>query len=106
MTAVINVANDFSRLPYGRYRWQGNFSGEAFREDLLLPAMRSGDSIIVDLDGTSGVGPSFLEEAFGGLIRAGLKLDQVLSKLTIKSDDDPSYVEEVEGYLREEAARG
>lgn len=105
MTAVINVANDFSRLPYGRYRWQGNFSGEAFREDLLLPALSRDGEVLVDLDGTSGVGPSFLEEAFGGLIRAGLKLDQILSKLTIKSDEDPSYVKEVEGYLREEAAR-
>ena len=65
---MISVARDFSKYPAGRFRQDGKFTGEAFREDFLLPALKKGD-VEVDLDGTLGYGSSFLEEAFGGLVR-------------------------------------
>ncbi len=36
-TRVVDVAKDFSRTPGPRYRADGPFSGEEFREDFLLP---------------------------------------------------------------------
>ncbi|WP_309091736.1 STAS-like domain-containing protein [Phenylobacterium sp.] len=104
MSKVIRLASDFTRFPFGRYRSQGGFSGEAFRDDVLLPLLRNGERIVVDLDGTSGLSPSFLEEAFGGLVRAGFSPDEVIERVQISSDEDPSYIDEVRGYVREAAA--
>ncbi len=86
MTVVLNIAKQFSRSPAGRYRADGPFSGEAFREDLLLPALNQSETVEVQLDGALGFGSSFLEEAFGGLVReAGLKADALHAKLRISS---------------------
>jgi hypothetical protein len=92
----ISVAKDFSRTPGPRYAHQGPYSGEKFRETKLQPAFRSGAIVHVDLDGTAGIGPSFLDEAFGGLVRkAGMSAKEVMSRLELKSEDDPSYIEEI-----------
>lgn len=76
MVMTYNVAKQFSTTPGGRFRKHGPYSGEAFRDDvlrdLLQRAIRSGDTLAIVLDGTAGYGSSFLEEAFGGLIRLGL----------------------------------
>jgi hypothetical protein len=56
--------------PGGRFRSEGNWSGEEFREVLLTPKITAGDDIVVDLDGPLGFTTSFLEEVFGGLVRA------------------------------------
>ncbi|MBK5942742.1 STAS-like domain-containing protein [Halorhodospira halophila] len=66
---IISISKDFSRFPAGRFRRHGPYTGEAFREDILAPAIREHDKVTVDLDGTAGFGSSFLEEAFGGLTR-------------------------------------
>jgi len=70
---MINVAEDFTRYPGGRYREDGEHSGEEFREDVLVPALEraraSSGRVIVVLDGVTGYPSSFLEEAFGGLVR-------------------------------------
>lgn len=97
-TTVINVANDFSAFPGGRYRTDGFYSGESFREDLLVPALKKGP-VVVSLDGTMGFGSSFLEEAFGGLIkRDGFTLQALIENLTIEATDQ-SLVGEAWGYI-------
>ena len=86
MTIVLNIAKQFSRSPAGRYVTDGPFSGQAFRENLLLPALRQSETVEVQLDGALGFGSSFLEEAFGGLVReAGLKAETLHQKLRISS---------------------
>ena len=67
----IHVAGDYSATPLGRYRRQGEFSGQRFREDFLIPALENNEKIIVNFDGVAGLPSSFLEEAFGGLVRTG-----------------------------------
>src|SRR3546814_3762160 len=71
MTIMINVGRDFARLPIGRYRRDSKTSGEAFREDVLVPALnRAADEVVVvDLSEALGYGSSFFDEAFGGLVR-------------------------------------
>ncbi len=86
MNSVINIAKQFSRSPAGRYVTDGPFSGQAFRENLLVPALNSADKVEVDMDGVMGFGSSFLEEAFGGLVRiSGMNSATVHEKLKIKT---------------------
>ena len=75
MTTTINVAREFTRHPGPRYRHQGNGSGQAFRDDQLIPAMKKnseqGGRTRIDLDGTAyGYPIGWLEEVFGGAVRA------------------------------------
>jgi hypothetical protein len=93
--AAISVARDFSPHPGPRYVRQGPHSGEAFRKR-LVQLLRRFDRVLVDLDGTSGYGSSFLDEAFGGLVsKEGFTADQVRRRVELKSDEDETYVEEV-----------
>ena len=92
----ISVAKDFTRHPGPRYERQGKFSGERFRS-VLVEALKKVQRLVVDLDGTSGFGSSFLDEAFGGLIRyEGMSRDEVRSRVIVKSEMDATYAAEVE----------
>jgi hypothetical protein len=51
------------------YYEDGPFPGQKFREEILMPALKANAKVLVDIDGTRGFGSSFLEEAFGGLVR-------------------------------------
>ena len=66
---TISVATDFSKYPAGRYPEDGEFNGTKFRKDSLVPPLRESNKVVVIFDGVAGLGSSFLEEAFGGLIR-------------------------------------
>ena len=94
----INIANDYSRYPSGRFKKNGNSSGQGFREALLIPAIKEGE-VEIELDGTIGYGSSFLEEAFGGLVRE-LKIsgDKLLKQIKLTSEDD-SLIKEIEDYM-------
>lgn len=89
----LNLAKDFSPAPGGRYREDGPTSATAFRDDLLIPrlheAIGAGEVLIVNLDGAIGVPSSFLEEAFGGLIRADTGLDSqtIMQSVTVVAKD-------------------
>lgn len=102
----ISVARDFTRFPAGRYRSHGTTSGQAFREDKLLGPLQRGEHVEVDLDGTLGYGSSFLEEAFGGLVRAlQIPSSELLTRLTIISTEDPTLRDEIMEYIAEASKR-
>lgn len=85
MTKVINVASDFSKSPSGRYFSDGPYSGQRFRDEVLYPALVNEDVEVV-LDGVLTLGSSFLDEAFGGLVREkGLAPDYLHNRLKIVS---------------------
>lgn len=104
---VITIGRDFSEVPGGRYKDHGSFSGQEFRDEMLVPALRAHDKVIVYLDGTAGYAGSFLEESFGGLIRvAHFSFDELRRKLTIAARDPryEVYRRMAESYLRDAAA--
>lgn len=97
---TINVAKDFSTEPYGRYPTDGEDSGARFRDEWLLPSLQKFDVVRVELDGTEGYMSSFLDEAFGGLVRLQhFSKEKLLAKLTFISEEDPSLVSEIAGYI-------
>ena len=97
--ARINVAEDYSRYPAGRFRTDGPFSGQKFREDLLVPALNDTEIVEVQLDGTAGFGSSFLEEAFGGLIRLHILSPAQASERVRLLASDESLVSEIREYM-------
>jgi len=102
---TINVARDFSRWPAGRYRVDGPFSGEVFRDDVLVPALAGAEIVEVQLDGARGYGSSFLEEAFGGLMRLGrFSRDQLISRIRLVSNEDPTLTQEIFSYIEHSPA--
>lgn len=100
MMKTISVAKDFSPYPAGRFCTDGPYSGEAFREKVLAPVLDAGEQAVIDLDGARGYGSSFLEEAFGGLVRRGFAKEKVLRLLSIKSEDQ-SLRDEIQGYIEQ-----
>lgn len=96
---TINIANEFSKVPYGRYPDDGDYSGERFRNEYLVPSLNDYDKVIIELDGARGYGSSFLDEAFGGLIREKIiSKSDLLDKLEIRSKYE-SYKLEIDSYI-------
>lgn len=96
----ISIARDFTRTPGARYYADGPFSGQEFREKILEKAFNNTENseIEVDLSGTDGYPTSFLEEAFGGLVRKH-GLIAVKSRMTFICNDDPFIIPEIEEYM-------
>lgn len=100
---TFSIARQFSPYPGPRYARQGEHSGEALGRILARKLREPIDRLVVELDGTRGYGSSFLDEAFGGLIRVhGFNLSDLRSRLVIRTTD-PSYKLEVEDSLRQAA---
>jgi hypothetical protein len=96
---TINIAEDFSMTPFGRYRTDSKFSAQKFRDETLLPALRANDVVIIELDGTSiSYGSSFLEETFGGLVRKGITPSVIKEKIKIHTRLE-DYKLEIEHYI-------
>lgn len=102
----INIAIDFSRIPGARYPEEGDFSGQEFRQTILLPklqeAIKKKEMLTINLDGTAGLGTSFLEESFGGLIRVDkFDIESLKNTLEFISEEDPDYITEIWSYINE-----
>lgn len=85
MSITIDVAKEFSPLPFGRYPADGQNSGTRFREEVLKKALsRSDKEILIDFTNVRiGVGSSFLEESFGGLVRAGYDAEELKDRIHV-----------------------
>ncbi len=100
---VLNIAKEYTRCPGARYESEGDYSGERFRKEFLAPklkaAIKAGVKLEVVLDGSAGYSTSFIEESFGGLIRTDhYTLQEVQDNIIITSNEDPSYVEDINVY--------
>lgn len=100
---IINIGRDFSRFPVGRYLADGEANGQKFREQCLVPALMRADMVVIEFDDALGYGSSFLEEAFGGLVRSGRAAEELLRKFSFVTEDD-SLREEILQYINEAAA--
>lgn len=93
----IDVGKDFARLPFGRHPADGSNSGERFRKDMLIPALEDSECVEIDFDATMGVGPSFLDESFGVLIKERkLTPREFKTMFRIVSKKDPDIFEIIE----------
>ena len=105
-TFTISIAKDFSPYPAGRFRKDGKYSGTAFREDHLVPALIRHKQVTVIFDQVEGFGSSFLDEAFGGLIRSEKMNKEFLTehlKLDTNEEDMKIYVRFAHWYINKAA---
>ena len=104
---IIKISSDFTDTPGHRYVDDGPYSGELFRDSLLIPsylkALQTGEKLVIDLDDTYGCAPGFLEEIFGGMVRLGYA--NILDNIILISHDDPNLIEEIINYMKEEKER-
>lgn len=102
----INIAQDFSDAPGGRYSNEGLNSGEEFRKSWLEPlysqAKEKGEKIEVNLDGGYGYLPSFLDEAFGELARLNPS-ENVAEVFVFISNDEPGLIDDIVECMKNKA---
>ena len=104
---IIDIVRDFTDTPGARYKTQGSYSGEEFRDTILYPkfieALKNDKTLTVILDGGYGYGSSFLEESFGGLVRK-LKKEKNNSykkvlDIVIVSNDNKLWIDKIKNYI-------
>lgn len=86
---TINIAKDFTDAPGGRYREDGEYSGQQFLEELLRPAYEEakhdGKKLIIELDDVYGYPSSFVSGSFGKLSIDVQSREDLLSLIEFKS---------------------
>ena len=105
----ISIATDFSDHPGSRYRKDGDFSGEQFLEEILLPKFEkavAGDYILlIDLDKVFGYPSSFVSGSFGKL-SVDKTADLVLKHIQFKSDENPVRLEKIIREIKDPGRKG
>ena len=100
----ISIADDFSPYPAGRYPDDGAYNAATFRAKVLIPALTNNEQVEVTFDKVVGVGASFLDEAFGGLVRKeGMTKDFLGShlRLTTSEPELEAFVKLAQRYIDE-----
>lgn len=101
----LKICEVFTDTPGGRTPEEGEFSGAEFRDEILRPlyneCLNRKEILQIDFDGCYGFGTSFLEEAFGGLVRK-YKYKNVLDNIKLISNDDETILINVPKYIKVE----
>lgn len=92
-----DIAKEYTVTPIGRYKKDSRFSGEGFKE-ILADFIAKEQPVCLVMDNTGGYNPSFLEEAFGGLIRSGISKSSI-NKYISYDTSDPSLLAEISLYI-------
>lgn len=101
MSIDINIGKDFSRHPAGRTPKDGKYNGQTFREKFIVPYLKEDKTVRIFLDDAIHYGSSFLEEAFGGLIRVEGYSPDFLSKHIIIVTEDTILHYEISQNIKE-----
>jgi hypothetical protein len=109
---VLSIPKDYHPAPGGRNKSDGPFNGERFRNEFLVPrlkdAIAGNEPLIVNFDDADSYSSSFLEEAFGGLVRTGVFATHEIKKYLILKNNDPVYtifVNDAKEYIDSELKR-
>lgn len=101
-TLTLNVA-DWTTTPGHRYSRDCEWSGEEYRDKILIPALEKAQVVEVNLDGVLGCSSGWLSEVFQGVIS---KLGpDVVRRIRVTSTQYGQYVNDVRGWM-DEALQG
>lgn len=94
--------SSYSKEPFGRYPSDGDSDGQTFRNNFLIPALKTHEIVTIDLDVLHEINSSFIDEAFAGLIKycdfTFKNLEQRLKFIAKNSD----WINEIKWYMQEE----
>lgn len=99
---ILRVA-DWTKTPGGRYRHITAWSGEEYRDKVLIPALDSSDIVEVNLDGVHGYGSGWLSEVFEALIEK--RGPDVRSRIRLTSTQFGYRVDQVYQWMDEAVSR-
>jgi hypothetical protein len=102
----LNIAKDYSPTPGSRRKSESVFSGEKLRTEVLVPLVTKAKAedlnIEINLDGTAGYGTSFLEEAFGGLIRVNnFDYNDLAKRIHFISTEEEYLITDIFQYMKD-----
>ena len=85
---TLTIATDYSEFPGGRYSEDGEGNATDFRENHLVPLLEKNEPFLVDLNGVVAYPVSFLDEAFGALVRTKrYSAEQLLNQIKFRATD-------------------
>lgn len=99
---LIKVANRYP-CPGPRFIKLGPSSGEEFKK-WIVSEIQKDPNLTIDLDGTEGYGSSFLEEAFGGLVRENVDIN-IVKNIKFISKEEPELIDEIHEYIEDEICK-
>lgn len=95
---TINI-REFSTHPGLRHCTISDYSGEEFYHTILNSSFAKSyeldEAVLIDLDGTNGYPPSFLDEAIGNLVY-DFGLNVVKKFVTYKSEEEQYLLDDIE----------
>lgn len=101
---TIDIGKDFTDHPGARYKTDGEWSGERFLEELLLPkfkkALKGNYLLLINLDNLTGCPSSFVSGSFGKL-SLDKSANVVEKHLRFKSEYNPVRLEKILKEIRE-----
>jgi hypothetical protein len=93
----INFVRDFTSAPGGRFKAHGDHSGEAFRDDILRPALARYGTVVIEMNGVAGFAASFIDEVFRPILDEH-GLEWMREHIIVEMDDDAFIVDELGDY--------
>ena len=95
MTALsYRFAKEFTEFPGGRARDDGDYSGEEFYEEVLLPLYQKRERVLLDLEGARGFATAFLDGAFGEFAARHGRAE-FEKYFEVMASDDPTLPDEI-----------
>lgn len=102
---TIRMTVDFSKLPGEIDELHGTNTGEKFRNNYLIPVydycLVRDENLNINFCNSHGYAASFLEEAFGGMVRNGYDGKQMLRKMNFKTEEEPLLEDSIVEYIIE-----
>lgn len=104
---IYSIAKEYTKAPGVR---KGPYSGEDFREKILIKLLKNlkeNETLTIDLDGGFGYSSSFLEEAFGGLVREyNFSKRELLKKILFLSEEEKDLPNKIKDYIQSATFKG
>lgn len=104
MTKIRIALREWTRFPGGRFKTDGEHSGEEFREKFLEMPIRRGEHFEIDFNGIFTAGWSFMDESLGHYVTE-LGEDEFRNRFTIIANDDPDILEELETVIERRTSK-
>lgn len=104
MNTIKIALREWTRFPGGRFKSDGEHSGEEFRAQFLENHVKIGDYFEIDFNGIFTAGWSFLDESLGHYV-SELGEEEFRKRFIIIANDDPDIIEELDTVIERRTSK-